>query len=749
MIIHSIYVSGFKMIGEPIRINFPETGRIGIFGPNESGKSTLLESIEYALYGLKRGRAPGETREDIVTWGKSKANITLEFTSGENRYLLEREIGAKSGHRARLYVIVNGKKELIASRVDKVEKEIERITGMDRDSFTKLVFIKQKDLDALKKLSKSSREQLVNKVMGMEVFDESVANITNDIKELKTKKNEKDIEFENVKKNKEAYEENVRKKEKLVKENKQLETELKAKKRNLDEKKALLQKYDWLGKKISYEKLLDEMEKSLEKDEKARKELEKLRKQISVQTEVLEEYKPKVEHLKELVNNYQKLESETERLKAEIEGLEIEKDKEISKSGLSPQEIKDLTPDLPSRKTRQLTYFVLSLIAALGLLAAGFVYNVLLIVIATILLLTSGLFFRNYHRLDRISGLHIKIQAILRNIEAKKSDMKNASTELLSLKEKEGYESSDELEKERERILSTVKDQTGIESIEGLEEVLKTNIKRAEELEKENLNEKINETKQKLSETTTKLRELEKSKPEGVDKIEYTEERHEQVKEDVEEARKEYDSVKGLFDENKGKIKELTDEIKRLKPDYEKFPKLKEEIETLEKAIELRTRVIREIKETSKELRNKVLPLASFIINRILPTITDGRYSDLEITEDLKFKVHSMEAGKYKEREVFSGGTQDQFLIALRLAFTESILDSRVKADYYSLLMDECISSSDDVRKQGIFEVLELMKKTFRQLFIIAHEDISNLVDHHLILTRNARGYTQIRSKSW
>jgi exonuclease SbcC len=749
MIIHSIYVSGFKMIGEPINISFPETGRIGIFGPNESGKSTLLESIEYALYGLKRGRVPGETREDIVTWGKSKANITLEFTSGENRYLLEREIGAKSGHRARLYVIVNGEKELIASSVDRVEKEIERIIGMDRDSFTKLVFIKQKDLDALKELSKSSREQLVNKVMGMEVFDESVANITNDIKELKTKKNENDIEFESVKKNKKAYEENVRRKEKLVKENKQLETELKAKKRNLDEKKALLQKYDWLGKKISYKKLLDEMEKSLEKDEKAREELGKLRKQINVQTDVLEEYKPKVERLKELVNNYQKLESETERLKAEIEGLEKEKDKEISKSGLSPQEIKDLTPDLPSRKTRQLTYFVLSLIAALGLLAAGFVYNVLLIVIATILLLASGLFFRNYHRLDRVSGLHIRLQAILSNIKAKKDNMKKASTELSSLKEKEGYESSDELEREKERILSTIKDQTGTESIEGLEEVLKTNIKRAKELEKENPDEKINETKQKLSETATKLGELEKSKPEGVDKIEYTEERHEQVKGDVEEARKEYDSVKGLFDENKGKMKELTDEIKRLKPDYERFPKLKEEIDSLEKAIQLRTRVIQEIKETSKELRNKVLPLAGFIINRILPTITDGRYSDLEITEDLKFKVHSMEAGKYKEREVFSGGTQDQFLIALRLAFTESILDSRVKADYYSLLMDECISSSDEVRKQGIFEVLELMKKTFRQLFIIAHEDISNLVDHHLILTRNARGYTQIRSKSW
>ncbi|UCD73624.1 MAG: hypothetical protein JSW01_03015, partial [Candidatus Bathyarchaeota archaeon] len=91
----------------------------------------------------------------------------------------------------------------------------------------------------------------------------------------------------------------------------------------------------------------------------------------------------------------------------------------------------------------------------------------------------------------------------------------------------------------------------------------------------------------------------------------------------------------------------------------------------------------------------------------------------------------------------------DQFLIALRLAFTQSILDSRIQADNYCLLMDECISSSDEPRKQGIFNVLEAMKNTFRQIFIIAHEDISNLVDYHLVLARDENGYTQIRSKSW
>lgn len=749
MIIHNVSVSGFKMIGEPIHIEFPEEGRIGIFGGNESGKSTLLESVEYALYGLKRGRAPGEAREDVVTWGKDRARLSLEFTSGENRYLLEREIGAKHGHRAKLYVLVNGQRKMTESHLKAIEAEIERITGMDRDSFTKLVFIKQKDLDALKKLGKASREQLVNKVMGMEVFDESVERINEDLKELNTKKKERDIEFESVRKNKEAYEDKINKKKDLVKENRKLEKRLKRKKKDLDAKKSVLKKYEWLEKKTSREKLLEEMRKSLEKDREALKDLEGLREQIKIQNQALKNHGPKVRRLEKVSSGYRQLEGDISRLEREIKSREREIDKEISESKLTPEEIKDLTPELPARKTRQMTYFLLSLITGLGLLIAGFVYNALLIGIAIPPLLTAVLSFRNYQRLDRISGLHIKIQAILHDVETKKSSMKRSSIEFSALKEKEGYDLSREVEKEKEAILLKVKAETGAESIQGLEEVLKSKREREQKLAGEKLERRVRETGKKIANTRIELRNLEKNKPQAVEEITYTEKKHEKAKKAFEKTQGEYTSIKEPYDGNKREIKVLGRDIKRLEPDYKRFPTLKKEIENLQRDMELRKRVVLEIKETSKGLRSKVLPLAGFIMNRILPTITDGRYGDLEISEDLKFKVHSMEAGKYKEREVFSGGTQDQFLIALRLAFTESILDSRVKADYYSLLMDECISSSDEVRKQGIFEVLELMKKTFRQLFIIAHEDISNLVDHHLVLIRNARGYTQIRSKSW
>lgn len=749
MIVHSLSVSGFKMIGEPIHIKFPEEGRIGISGHNESGKSTILESIECALYGLKRGKTPGATREDVVTWGRSKANLTIEFTSGENRYLLEREIGLKSGHQSKLYVLLDGQRKLITARVSAVGKEVERITGMDRDTFTKLIFIKQKDLDALKQLSKSSREQLVNRVMGMEIFDESIASIKEDLKNLKEDKKNKDIEFEGVKKNKETYEEKVESKNELFSETSKLETELKSKKKLLKAKKAVRDKYDWLSKRISSKSLVEELESSLEKDGETLTALGKLDDKIEIQTKALKKYKPKVDSLERVADSYRQLEDDMDRLKNEIEQRSKEKDEEISKSKLSPEEIRELTPDLSARKTKQMTYFTLSLIAGLAFLVIGFLVNYFIIAVAAIPFLASAFFFRRYQRLDRISGLHVNIQAITQDIERENRQLDDLSSKFSHLRKREGHGSSDEVNIEKNKVLSAIKVGTGAESIQGLEELLRNNKQRAVDSEPEKIEEGIEETKRKLAATKETLKKLKKSRPKGVHKIKYSEEKHEKAKEELQEVQQKYDETKAKNDGNKGEIKVLKNDIKRLKPDYDRYPIIENEIESLKRNIEVRDRVTSEIKETSKELRSRVLPAAGFIINGILPIITNGRYSDFEITEDLKFKVHSLQAGKYKKREVFSGGTQDQFLIALRLAFTESILDSRVKADHYSLLMDECISSSDEVRKQGIFKVLDFMKKTFRQLFIIAHEDISNMVDHHIILTRNAKGYTQIRSKSW
>jgi len=294
-----------------------------------------------------------------------------------------------------------------------------------------------------------------------------------------------------------------------------------------------------------------------------------------------------------------------------------------------------------------------------------------------------------------------------------------------------------------------MKKETGVDSIPGIEAVLTNADNSLRGLRESNPLERKQKLQRQVHEKETEIANLQKTKPASVDELQYDKEQHGVAKRRFEELQGEYNNLDKDIQGMLGTIQQLNKDLGTLKPDYDLYPELEQEVQECKSKMELLKRVFLELSETSKELRNKVIPHARFIINQILPTLTDGRYSDFEITEDLKFKVHSNEAGGYKEREIFSGGTQDQFLIALRLAFTQSILDSRVMADKYSLLMDECVSSSDDVRKQGIFEVLDAMKKTFSQIFVIAHEDISNFVDHHIILARNEHGYTEIKSRSW
>ncbi|MCG3257021.1 MAG: hypothetical protein KAU62_13065, partial [Candidatus Heimdallarchaeota archaeon] len=179
------------------------------------------------------------------------------------------------------------------------------------------------------------------------------------------------------------------------------------------------------------------------------------------------------------------------------------------------------------------------------------------------------------------------------------------------------------------------------------------------------------------------------------------------------------------------------------------YKKVKEKKEGLEVELIVLNQLEIDLKETSSLLRSRVLPAARAKISNILPIITNQRYTLLNISDDLKFSVSNPLTGEENPRELFSGGTQDQFLISLRLAFTESIIDSRTTTDEFSLFMDECISSSDIVRREQIFNVLRASKNVFKQIFVVAHEDISNNVDYYLQLGADSNSHTVVLNKNW
>ena len=751
MIVRSLKASGFRIIGEPIDIHFPEEGRIGILGQNESGKTTFLQAIEYALYGLRKGAGIEGERENLVTWGKNEAKLEIEFTSGQDTYVLRRAFGVKSGHRASLTQVIEGVKDRPNSitSLTEIESRIEQITGMDRDSFTKLIYIRQKDLDALRELAKSKREQLVNKVMGIEVFDDASSKAKTDLSNLENEFEKKNLQLDSVRKNKEQYEAKQKQRAELEASVAVMQQNLGEKQIQLGESKELLEKYEWLYTFDSTNEIMNSLKEQLEEAKKDIDKIAGLEKEVRGYETALTKYQPQVEKLETLQTKFADLEKQLKEADASIKSIETKRQTIMTETGLAKKDMELLSQDLPAKKRRQLTRFVFGLIAGLGAFSIGLITSFILIVLGLFSFALSVYLFYDYLRIDKLLSANSEINSLIKMLEEQTIKASGLRAEIEKLSTATSFESQADVNKNLSAILGEIELLTGQDSVKGVEAVSGEKERTLQELKDAEPSKRKEELEEQISGKEIEIVNLQKTKPASLDDLQYDKKQHEAAKERVQKLQDEYNSLDKDIQSNLGIIQQLKKDLETLRPDYDLYPELNREVQASKSRIELLNSTLLELSETSKELRSKVIPHARFIINQILPTITDGRYSDFEITEDLKFKVHSNEAGGYKEREIFSGGTQDQFLIALRLAFTQSILDSRIMADRYSLLMDECISSSDDVRKQGIFEVLDAMKKTFSQIFVIAHEDISNFVDNHIVLARNEHGYAEIRSRSW
>ena len=328
MIIHHLKVAGFRIMGDATEIKFPEEGRIGILGPNESGKTTLFQAIEFVLYGLKKGSGVESDRQNLVTWGKNEAKLEIEFTSGSHRYNLQRVFNTKLLHKAILTPVINGQKERAdaVTNLKEVENKIEQITGMDRDSFCKLVYIKQKDLDALKELAKSKREQLVNKVMGIELFDNAASNVKTDASNLEDELEKTEIQLKEVKKNKEDYELKSLQKALLLSEISEKQTILNDKNKEIENAKAILLKYDWLlnhksasETKASLLGQLNQVKKDLENIKKLEEDAKNLK--VSI-----DKYKPEIRQLQSLRDKLSQIENSLTQAQNSLESLQTQED---------------------------------------------------------------------------------------------------------------------------------------------------------------------------------------------------------------------------------------------------------------------------------------------------------------------------------------------------------------------------------------------------------------------------------------
>ncbi len=141
---------------------------IGIFGPNGAGKSTLVESVLFALYGVDGARTK---KDGIRTYGLlTDCMVRLVFEHGGQQYEVRRTIAGRN-HKpdAELYV---GTK-LLATGVQDVDAEVQRVLRMDLRVFRASVFAEQKQLDAFSEVAPARRKEMALRLLGIKPVDEA------------------------------------------------------------------------------------------------------------------------------------------------------------------------------------------------------------------------------------------------------------------------------------------------------------------------------------------------------------------------------------------------------------------------------------------------------------------------------------------------------------------------------------------------------------------------------------------------
>lgn len=164
MILDRLELTNFKRFRhEEIRF---QDGITGILGNNGTGKSSLVQAIFFALYGVK---ATGISADYIVSGfagPKDKCEVILDFRIGGDTFKIIRTFkkGKTVTHEAEFY----RNKKLVAKEVSPVETEVKRTLGMGPTDFKNTIYAGQKDLLTLLENTPGKRKEWFLKALGID-----------------------------------------------------------------------------------------------------------------------------------------------------------------------------------------------------------------------------------------------------------------------------------------------------------------------------------------------------------------------------------------------------------------------------------------------------------------------------------------------------------------------------------------------------------------------------------------------------
>ncbi|MEK6752509.1 MAG: SMC family ATPase [Chloroflexota bacterium] len=183
-------ISGFLSYLDPVELDFESFELACISGQNGAGKSSLLDSITWVLFGEARGKSTDviNLNQDVKT-----AEVALTFAYENNIYRVQRTLprgkstvlefqvlddGRRTIDDRRLTVdrglssIVNGQWKALTEKTTRdTQARIEQTLRLDYETFINASFFLQGKADQFTQKKASERKAVLSTILGLEIWD--------------------------------------------------------------------------------------------------------------------------------------------------------------------------------------------------------------------------------------------------------------------------------------------------------------------------------------------------------------------------------------------------------------------------------------------------------------------------------------------------------------------------------------------------------------------------------------------------
>jgi len=167
-------LKNFMSYGEPAEeLDFRNFRLACISGNNGEGKSSLLDAITWALWGVARGTdARGAGADDLIHLGAEEAEVVFEFEVDSCQWRVTRSRRRGRGGNLTLARGENGAwVEASGATQSNTQLLINQLLGLDYQTFISSAFLLQGRADEFSRQGASDRKKILGDILGLEIFE--------------------------------------------------------------------------------------------------------------------------------------------------------------------------------------------------------------------------------------------------------------------------------------------------------------------------------------------------------------------------------------------------------------------------------------------------------------------------------------------------------------------------------------------------------------------------------------------------